>query len=354
MSLSVGIVGFPNVGKSTLFQIITKKQVACENYPFCTVDANTGVVFVFDERVDEIKETIKSEKKTYTSIKFIDIAGLIKGASKGEGLGNKFLANIREVDVIVYVLRAFNDDNVINVSDEVNPLKEMELLETELILKDMETVEKKINFLKKEARSLKKEAVSELKVLEKVKGFLEKQNLLIEKDFSEQERKIISQYQFLTMKPGICVLNGKKQEVPKQLIEKLNKNNSLITDFIEEQEFINFTSKERISLGLPKESIINELIKKSYDLLGYISFFTAGEKETRAWKIKKGARAPEAGGIVHTDFEKGFIKAEVINWKDLVREKSFSEARKKGLIRIEGKNYIVSDGDVIDVKFKKN
>ncbi len=354
MSLSVGIVGFPNVGKSTLFQIITKKEVSCENYPFCTIDPNIGVVPVFDKRVDEIAKILKSEKKTYASIKFIDIAGLVEGANKGEGLGNKFLANIKEVDVIIYVLRVFEDSNVAGVLKEINPLKEMELLKTELVLKDMETIEKRINSLEKEARSLKKQATSELKVLEKAKNLLEKGKPLTEGDFLKEEKNILLLYQFLTMKPGIYLLNGKKDEISEETIEKIGSDNLLVADFLEEQEFVNFNPKERISLGLPERSVINELIKKSYDLLGYITFFTTCEKESRAWKIKKGAKAPEAGRTVHSDFEKGFIKAEVINWEDLVREKSFSESRKKGLIRIEGKDYVVSDGDVVDIKFKKN
>ncbi len=354
MALSVGIVGFPNVGKSTLFQIITKKKVSCENYPFCTIDPNIGVVSVFDERVDEIVKIIKSEKKTYASIKFIDIAGLVEGASKGEGLGNKFLANIKEVDVIVYVLRIFEDDNVTRVLKEIDPLKEMELLKTELMLKDMEVIEKRINSLEKEARSLKKEAVLELNILKKAKNLLEKGKSLNEGDFLKEEKIILLPYQFLTMKSAIYFLNGKKNENSEEIIKKLNSKNLLIADFLEEKEFVNFNPKERLSLGLPEESVINELIKKSYDLLGYITFFTTCEKESRAWKIKKGAKAPEAGRTVHSDFEKGFIKAEVINWKDLVREKGFSEARKKGLIRVEGKDYIISDGDVVDIKFKKN
>ncbi len=354
MSLSVGIVGFTNVGKSTLFQIITKKEVSCENYPFCTIDPNIGVVSVFDKRVDEIAKTVKSEKKTYTSIKFVDIAGLVEGASKGEGLGNKFLANIKEVDVIIYVLRAFEDSNVAGALKEINPLKEMELLKTELVLKDIETIEKRINLLEKEARSLKKEAASELEVIKKAKDLLGKGISLNEGNFLKEEKNILLPYQFLTMKPGIYLLNGRKNEISEEIIKKISNNDSLVANFLKEQEFVNFDSKERMSLGLPEESVINELIKKSYDLLGYITFFTTCEKESRAWKIKKGAKAPEAGRTVHSDFEKGFIKAEVINWKDLVREKSFSEARKKGLIRIEGKDYVVSDGDVVDIKFKKN
>ena len=352
MPLSVGIVGFPNVGKSTLFRTITKKTVACDNYPFCTIDPNVGIVSVFDRRVDLIFEKSKSEKKTYSTIEFIDIAGLVKGASKGEGLGNKFLAHIRETDMIIYVLRAFQDGKIINTLPETDPLKEIELLDTELILKDLETIEKRIELLQKESKNLNKDIIFELETLEKSQKLLEEERFLLEQNLDEKEKKILDSYRFLTMKPKIFILNGKEKDISEKMFEKLRRKNFIIIDLAEEYQLSDLNREERFSLGLPEEEKINNLVKECYDLLGYITFFTVNSEETRAWKIKKGAKAPEAGGIVHTDFEKGFIKAEVINWKDFIEMGGFSEARKNGLVRTEGKEYIVRDGDIVEIKFR--
>ncbi|MDO8435885.1 MAG: redox-regulated ATPase YchF [bacterium] len=352
MALSIGIVGLPNVGKSTLFQTITKKQVDTANYPFCTIDPNVGVVAVLDERVDKLAELTKSAKKIYTTIEFLDIAGLVKGASKGEGLGNKFLANIRETDAILYVLRAFSKDDIVNVQPEINPIFDKEILDMELILKDLETTEKRTSSLEGDAKTGKKEALKELEILKKVKEFLETGKILSEQNFSEEELKIIRQYQLLTIKPRLYLLNGSNEEVPKNITEEFQKNlwPFLIIDVLTELEAAVFGKEERLSLGLPAESELDVLIKKAYELLGLITFFTTGPDETRAWTIKKGLMAPQAGGVIHSDFEKHFIKAEVINWKDLLDKGGFSQAREKGLIRTEGKEYVIQDGDVIEIK----
>ncbi|HOK35626.1 MAG TPA: redox-regulated ATPase YchF [Candidatus Pacearchaeota archaeon] len=352
MSLSIGIVGLPNVGKSTLFQTLTKKQVDRANYPFCTIDPNVGVVAVPDERVDKLAELTKSKRKIYATVDFIDIAGLVKGASKGEGLGNQFLANIRETDAIIYVLRAFLNDKIINTQKNIDPLGEKEILDTELILKDLETVEKRLNSLESDIKRGSKEAIKEKEALSKAKKFLEEGKILFEESFTEEELKELKQYQLLTLKPRIYLLNGKDEEVPQIVIDEFKKHNwpYLIIDILTEFETVDLSKEERKELGLPEETELDLLIKKSYEILGLITFLTTGEDETRAWTIKKGTKVPQAGGVIHSDFEKNFIKAEVINWKDLIEVGGFAKAREKGLIRAEGKDYVVQDGDVIEIK----
>ena len=352
MKLSLGIVGLPNVGKSTLFNILTKQKVLAANYPFATIDPNVGVVPVPDERVDKLAKLSNSKKVVPAVVEFYDIAGLVKGANKGEGLGNKFLANIRETDAIIYVLRAFLEKDIVNTRQEVNPVAEKEILDTELILKDSETVEKRMHALSGDFRAGKKDAVKEYEVLEKVKGFLDQGKILIEQGFSEEEEKIIAQYQLLTAKPRFYLLNGRDEEVPQSIIEEFKKNNwqFLIVDVLTEFGATDLTREERISLGLPEESEMGLLIKKAYEILGLITFLTTGPDETRAWTLKKGSLAPQAGGAIHTDFESHFIKAEVINWQTLLDASGFIKAREKGLIRTEGKEYLVQDGDVIEIK----
>lgn len=355
MSLHIGIVGFPNVGKSTLFQAITKKQVDIANYPFCTIEPNVGVVAVPDERVDKLAELTHSGKKIYTTIEFVDIAGLVEGASKGEGLGNKFLANIREVDAVVYVLRCFKNDNIVNTRKEIDILKDKEVLETEMILKDMDTVEKRLSSLEREAKSGNKDSIKEMEILKKADGFLKEGKMLFDVGWDEEEKKVIKSYQLLSAKPRLYLLNGEEKDVSLDVLEVFKKNNwpYLFMDVLIELESGDMSREEREGLGLSPEPKLNDLIRESYKLLGLITFLTTGPDETRAWTIHKGDRAPQAGGVIHTDFEETFIRAEVINWQKLIESGGFAGAREKGLIRTEGKEYVVSDGDVIEIKSGK-
>ncbi|HNY35916.1 MAG TPA: redox-regulated ATPase YchF [Candidatus Pacearchaeota archaeon] len=355
MSLHIGIVGFPNVGKSTLFQLITKKQVDIANYPFCTIDPNVGVVAVPDIRVDKLVELTHSAKKIYTTIEFVDIAGLVEGASKGEGLGNKFLANIREVDAIVYVLRCFKNDTIVNTRPIIDVLKDKEILDMEMILKDLETVEKRLCSLEREVKSGDKKAIKELEVLKKVEVLLKEGKMPSDFNWDEEEIKIIKSYQLLSSKPRLYLLNGEEKDVSLDVLEVFKKNNwrYIFMDVLTESESGDMSPEERESFGLSPEPKMNELIKESYDLLGLITFLTTGSDETRAWTIHKGDKAPQAGGAIHTDFEETFIKAEVINWEKLIECGGFSAAREKGMIRTEGKEYVVQDGDVIEIKSGK-
>jgi len=330
MSLSIGIVGLPNVGKSTLFKTLTKKQVLIANYPFATIDPSVGVVLVPDERVDKLAELSNSAKKIYATVDFVDIAGLVKGASEGEGLGNKFLANIRETDAIVYVLRAFKNADIINTQDEINPIKEKEILDVELILKDLETLEKVLG----------KNTEKEISVLKKAKDFLVQQKVLVDCEFSEEEKAILKNFSLLTLKPRLYLLNGKEEEIDSRCLSGLT--NYLIIDVQ--------LGYEADEAGMPELLKTDVLIKKAYELLGLITFLTTGEDETRAWTIRKGDTAPLAGAAIHTDFLNKFVKAEVVFWKDLLEAGSYAKAREQGKIRTEGKEYVVKDGDVIEFK----
>jgi GTP-binding protein YchF len=278
----------------------------------------------------------------------VDIAGLVKGASEGEGLGNKFLANIRETDAIVYVLRAFKNADIINTQTEVDPLKDKEILDVELILKDLETVNKRIDGLAGDVRAGKKDAVKESTVLIKAKEFLSQQKVLIDQVFTEDEAQILHNFQLLTFKPRLYLLNGKPEEVLPEILTTLN--NYVILDIAAEYESEGLNKEERIGLGFAELSGTDILIKKSYDLLGLQTFLTTGEDETRAWTIHKGDTAPKAAGVIHSDFEQKFVKAEVVFWQDLLKAGSYATARQTGLIRTEGKEYVVRDGDVIEFK----
>ncbi len=352
MSLSIGIVGLPNVGKSTLFETLTKKQVDRANYPFCTIDPNVGVVAVPDERVDKLTNLMKSAKKIYATVEFVDIAGLVKGAHEGEGLGNKFLANIRETDAIIYVLRAFSNDKIVNTQNSIDILRDKEVLDIELTLKDLDTVSKRLHEVHKDARAGKKEALQEEMTLQKCRDFLSSGKILSELIFESEEERILKSLQLLTMKPRLYLLNGKEEEINPAARETFlrNKWQFVIIDIASEFESAGFSAEERISLELNADSGLDILIKKSYELLNLITFLTTGTDETKAWTLKEGEKAPRAGGVIHTDFEKNFIRADVIQWEDLWHCGGYPKAREKGLLRTEGKEYIVQDGDVIEIK----
>ena len=363
--MKLGIVGLPNVGKSTLFNSLTKAGAESANYPFCTIDLNVGVVTVPDERLNLLGDFYKSKKVTPAVIEFVDIAGLVKGASKGEGLGNQFLANIREVDAIVHVVRCFEDSNVVHVDGSIDPLRDIETINLELVFSDLEILERRIAKVTKTAR-MDKEAAKELAFLEKVKAHLEEGQLAITLETeNEDEDAWLATYNLLTAKPVIYAANvaeddiaddGANNQYVQAVREYAAKQNSevfVICAQIEE-EISELDEDERKmfleDLGLT-ESGLEKLVRASYHLLGLMSFLTAGEDETRAWTIKIGTKAPQAAGKIHTDFERGFIKAEVVNYQDLLDCGSYAGAREKGLVRMEGKEYVVQDGDVILFRF---
>ena len=363
--MKLGIVGLPNVGKSTLFNSLTKAGAESANYPFCTIDPNVGVVTVPDERLNLLGDFYKSKKVTPAVIEFVDIAGLVKGASKGEGLGNQFLANIREVDAIVHVVRCFEDSNVVHVDGSIDPLRDIETINLELVFSDLEILERRIAKVTKTAR-MDKEAAKELAFLEEVKAHLEEGQLAITLETeNEDEDAWLATYNLLTAKPVIYAANvaeddiaddGANNQYVQAVREYAAKQNSevfVICAQIEE-EISELDEDERKmfleDLGLT-ESGLEKLVRASYHLLGLMSFLTAGEDETRAWTIKIGTKAPQAAGKIHTDFERGFIKAEVVNYQDLLDCGSYAGAREKGLVRMEGKEYVVQDGDVILFRF---
>jgi GTP-binding protein YchF len=349
MSLSIGIVGLPNVGKSTLFKTLTKKQdVLIANYPFATIDPSVGVVLVPDERVDKLAELSKSKKKIYATVDFVDIAGLVKGASQGEGLGNKFLSHIREVDAVLYVLRAFKKTDIVNTQNEVDPLKEKGILDVELILKDFEVINKRIDAIQGDVRQNKKDFVNENTTLTKAKNILMQEKLLCDTNWEEEEIVILKGLSLLTFKPRLYLLNGSEDEVSNDVKNKLK--NYVIVDVQSELEAEGMTQQERRELGLPELSETDILIKKSYELLNLITFLTTGEDETRAWTIKRGDTAPVAGAAIHSDFQQKFVKAEVVFWQDLLDAGGYPKARELGKLRTEGKEYVVRDGDVIEFK----
>ena len=359
--MKLGMVGLPNVGKSTLFNALTNAGAESANYPFCTIEPNVGIVSVPDERLDALAKMYNPEKFTPATLEFVDIAGLVKGASKGEGLGNKFLSNIREVDAIVHVVRCFEDDNIIHVDGKIGAARDIETINLELVFADLETVNKRLERAKKLLKG-DKSYQTEIDLLEKVKETLEQGKPARILDLSDEEKEIIKDSFLLTMKPILYVTNVSENEISedneyvKNVREYAKNENAkvikLCVKIEEELSGLEDDDKKEMleALGMD-ESGLDKVIKESYDLLGLMSFLTAGEPEVRAWTIKKGTKAPEAAGKIHSDIQRGFIRAEVVSYDDLIRLGSLNEAKEKGLVRSEGKDYIMQDGDVVLFRF---
>ncbi|MGI2243809.1 redox-regulated ATPase YchF [Staphylococcus cohnii] len=363
MALTAGIVGLPNVGKSTLFNAITKAGALAANYPFATIDPNVGIVEVPDSRLDVLTDMVQPKKTIPTTFEFTDIAGIVKGASKGEGLGNKFLSHIREVDAICQVVRAFDDDNVTHVSGRVNPIDDIEVINMELVLADLESVEKRLPKLEKMARQKDKDAVNEVRILSRIKEALEEGNPVRSLEFTEEDQKYVNQAQLLTSKEMLYIANVGEDEIGDEDNEKVQaireyagKESSevIVISAKIEEEIATLDDDDRAmfleDLGI-EEPGLDRLIRTTYDLLGLATYFTAGVQEVRAWTFIKGMTAPQCAGIIHTDFERGFIRAEVTSYDDYVEFNGENGAKETGKQRLEGKEYIMKDGDIVHFRF---